>query len=73
MERDKKRLKEPICSEGIITDPEPIQEYEFFVREGAGEIEAEPPEAQKAKGVKGKNGEESKSRIFFSSIDEADA
>jgi hypothetical protein len=73
MEGDKKHLKEPKCSGGTKTDPLTIQEYEFFVQGGAGETEAAPPEVQNAKGIKGKNDEQNKSRIFFSSIDEIEA
>jgi len=72
MEGDKKRLKEPNCLEGGKTDPEPIQEYEFFVHGGAGETEAMPLEDRNARGIKGKSGEQNKSRIFFSSIEETD-
>ena len=48
---------------GTITDPLTIQEYEFFVQGGVGKTEAAPPEIQNAKGIKGKNGEQNKSRI----------
>jgi hypothetical protein len=58
---------------GTITDPLTIQEYEFFVQGDAGETKAAPLEVQNAKGIKGKNGEQDKSRIFFSSMDETEA
>lgn len=72
MEGDQKRPKETKRLEGEKTNSRPIQEYEFFVHGGAGETEAMPLENQKAGGVKEKNGGQSKSRIFFSSIEEAD-
>jgi len=65
MEVDKKRIEEPECLEGEKTNPPLIQEYEFFVREGEEELEAVPLEDQNARGIKGKNGEQNKSRIFF--------
>lgn len=73
MERDDKRLKDPKCSEMGITDPQPIQEYEFFVHGGVGGAEAAPSREQNAKGIKGKKSEPGKNGIFFSSRDETEA
>jgi hypothetical protein len=52
--------------------PRPIEEYEFFVREGAGPAEAAPQEALNVKGMKGKSGELNKGGGFFSSGDDTD-
>jgi hypothetical protein len=65
MEGDKKRVKESECLEGEITNPQPIQEYEFFVRKSEGEMEAVLPEDRNEKRIKGKSGDRNKSRIFF--------
>jgi len=73
MEGDKKHFKEPECPEGEKTNPPPIHEYEFFVHGSEGKTEAVLPEYRNAKGIKGKNGEQNKSRIFFSAIEETDA
>lgn len=63
MEGDKKQVEEPECLEGEKTNPSQIHEYEFFVREGEGEMGTVPPEDRKGK--KGKKGYRNKSRIFF--------
>jgi len=73
MEGDEKSLKEPGSPEGERTNPQTVQEYEFFVRQGAGETGAMSLAEQKPGGVKEKNSEQNnKSRIFFSSIEETD-
>jgi hypothetical protein len=72
MERDKRRLKESKSSEEEKTDPQPIQEYEFFVCGSIRDKGAAPLKDRDEKGTEGKNGEPNKSGIFFSSGDEKD-
>lgn len=71
MERDEKRLKYPKYSEKGKPDPQPMQEYEFFVHGGVGGSKALPPKEQSARGIK--KSEPSKSGIFFSSKDDSEA
>jgi len=70
MEREKGRLKESRSSEEEITNPQPIQEYEFFVRGSIRDKGAAPRKDRDEKGTEGKNGEPNKSGIFFTSGDE---
>lgn len=65
MEGDKKRVKEPDRIEEAKTNPQRIQEYEFFVNEGEGETEEALPEDRHAKVIKRRKGDRNKSRTFF--------
>ena len=72
MEKEKRPLKEVRCSGEEKTNPQAIQEYEFFVQGRVGEAEEASFKGKIENGSEGKEGGQSKSRVFFSSGDETD-
>ena len=65
MEGDKKRVKGPDRIEEAKTNPQRIQEYEFFVNEGEGVTGEALPEDRHTKAIKRGKGGRNKSRTFF--------